>query len=501
MSIEHLDVLVVGAGLSGIGVAHHLRQEHPGRSLALLEARDELGGTWSLFRYPGIRSDSDLATFAFRFRPWTGAKAIADGPDILDYLRQTARESGIDSLIRYGHHVVSAAWSSAEGRWTVTVEVEGRTSRLTCTVLFCAGGYYRYDEGYTPMFPGVEQYAGQLVHPQQWPQDLDTTGKRVVVIGSGATAVTIVPALARTAGHVTMLQRSPSYVLPVPSTDPIADVVRALVGPERAHRFTRRKNIAQQRFTYRLARTRPELVKKIIRALQGHFLPKDFDFSHFTPAYDPWDQRLCMVPDADLFKALRRGSASVVTDTIDTFTPTGIRLRSGAELPADVVVTATGLQLLAFGGIGLTVDGTPVSLPDTVSYKGMMLSGVPNFAYAIGYTNASWTLKVDLVAEHLCRLLSAMDAAGATTVVPELPDADAPTRPLLDFAAGYVLRSVDTFPRQGAAAPWSLNMDYADDVAMLSRGTVLDPVLRLGSGPGVTTGGAGDPGAPETVAV
>ena len=477
---EHLDVLVVGAGLSGIGLAWHLQQEHPWRSVVLLEAREELGGTWSLFRYPGIRSDSDLATFAYRFRPWTGDKAIADGPEILRYLRDTAAESGIDTKVRYGHRVVRASWSTPDARWTVEVEVGGQTRELTCSWFFCAGGYYRYDEGFTPDFPGVEQYDGTLVHPQHWPEDLDTAGKRVVVIGSGATAVTLVPALAVDAGHVTMLQRSPSYVLPVPSTDPIANLVRKIAGPERAHRFTRRKNIAQQRFTYRLARTRPELSRKIIRGLQGHFLPKDYDFSHFTPTYQPWDQRMCMVPDADLFKAIRRGTASVVTDRIETFTPTGIRLASGAELEADIVVTATGLQLLAFGGIELVVDGTPVSLPDTVSYKGMMLSGVPNFGYAIGYTNASWTLKVDLVAEHLCRLLSAIDAAGATTVTPELNDPSAPTRPLLDFAAGYVTRAIDGFPRQGQSAPWSLNMDYNDDVEMLARGTVLDPVLRLG---------------------
>ena len=477
---EHLDVLVVGAGLSGIGLAWHLQQEHPWRGVVLLEAREELGGTWSLFRYPGIRSDSDLATFAYRFRPWTGDKAIADGPEILRYLRDTAAESGIDTKVRYGHRVVRASWSTPDARWTVEVEVGGQTRELTCSWFFCAGGYYRYDEGFTPDFPGVEQYDGTLVHPQHWPEDLDTAGKRVVVIGSGATAVTLVPALAVDAGHVTMLQRSPSYVLPVPSTDPIANLVRKIAGPERAHRFTRRKNIAQQRFTYRLARTRPELSRKIIRGLQGHFLPKDYDFSHFTPTYQPWDQRMCMVPDADLFKAIRRGTASVVTDRIETFTPTGIRLASGAELEADIVVTATGLQLLAFGGIELVVDGTPVSLPDTVSYKGMMLSGVPNFGYAIGYTNASWTLKVDLVAEHLCRLLSAIDAAGATTVTPELNDPSAPTRPLLDFAAGYVTRAIDGFPRQGQSAPWSLNMDYNDDVEMLARGTVLDPVLRLG---------------------
>ena len=476
---EHLDVLVVGAGISGIGVATHLRRSHPQCTVALLEAREELGGTWSLFRYPGIRSDSDLATFAYAARPWTGDKAIADGPDILRYLRETAAEAGVDTLVRYGHRVRRAAWSTEDARWTVEVETGGGTQTLTCTWLFCASGYYRYDEGYTPHLEGIESFGGTVVHPQHWPEDLDTTGKRVVVIGSGATAVTLVPALAATSGHVTMLQRSPSYVLPVPSKDYLANAVRRVAGDDRAHRFARRKNIAQQRLTYRWARTKPETVKRVIRKLQTWMLPKDFDFSHFTPAYAPWDQRMCMVPDGDLFKALKRGTASVVTDRIATFTEQGLLLESGRELEADVVVTATGLQLLAFGGIELVVDGAPVALPDTLSYKGMMLSGVPNFAYALGYTNASWTLKVDLVADHFCRLLSALDREGAAWVVPERPAGAVETRPLLDFAAGYVLRSVDAFPRQGPAAPWSLNMDYAEDVRLFD-GPVLDPVLRLG---------------------
>ncbi|MGZ6793637.1 MAG: flavin-containing monooxygenase, partial [Mycobacteriales bacterium] len=410
-----LDVLIVGAGLSGIGVAWRLQADHPERTYALLEARERSGGTWDLFTYPGIRSDSDLSTFSYSFRPWTGEKAIADGPDILRYLRETAAEAGIDRHIRYQQKVLSAAWSSEDACWTVTVEstATGERSEVTCSWLFCAGGYYRYDEGFTPVFEGVDSFGGQVVHPQHWPADLDCTGKRVVVIGSGATAVTLVPALAGTAGHVTMLQRSPSYVMPVPSKDPIAALLRRVLGDERGHRATRVKNIGVQRGTYALARRHPELVKRIIRGAQARFLGKDHEFAeHFTPRYDPWDQRLCAVPDGDLFKALRAGTASVVTDRIARFDETGIVLESGGHLDADVVVTATGLQLLAFGGIELAVDGVPVSLPDTLAYKGMMLSGIPNFAYAIGYTNSSWTLKVDLVAEHLCRLLTHLDETG-----------------------------------------------------------------------------------------
>ena len=478
--VEHLDVLVVGAGISGIGTAWHLRQQHPQRSLALLEARDELGGTWSLFRYPGVRSDSDLATFAYGFRPWTGERAIADGPDILRYLQDTAREGGLDQLVRYGHRVRRASWSTADARWTVEVEHGGELRRMTCSWLFCASGYYRYDAGHSPEFPGIERYAGTLVHPQTWPADLEVTGRRVVVIGSGATAVTLLPALARSAAHVTMLQRSPSYVMPLPSIDALANLVRRVAGPERAHRLVRRKNIALQRFGYRLARNRPELFKRLLRRQQVRRLPPGFDLAHFTPSYQPWDQRVCMVPDGDLFRAIARGTASVVTGRIATFTEHGVRLETGEELAADVVVTATGLQLLAFGGIALEVDGQPVALAETLSYKGMMLSGVPNFAYAVGYVNASWTLKVDLVAGHLCRLLAALDAAGADWAVPQRPDGDGPTRPLLDFAAGYVQRSVDRFPRQGSGAPWVVNMDYAADRALLERGPVLDPALVLG---------------------
>jgi monooxygenase len=486
--MQHVDVLIVGAGLSGIGTAWHLQDEQPSRSFAILEAREASGGTWDLFRYPGIRSDSDLSTFAYAFRPWTGEKSIADGPDILRYIRDTAREAGIDQHIRFGHRVKSADWSSRQAQWTVLAERvgTGETVEFTCDWLFCAGGYYRYDQGYTPEFEGIERFGGQVVHPQHWPAELDFDGKRVVVIGSGATAVTLVPAMARSAGHVTMLQRSPSYVSPVPSRDKLGDRLRSTFGSRLGHDLTRRKNIAFQRAIYALSRKHPEYLKKRIRGLQEKMLPAGYDIdTHFSPSYNPWDQRLCAVPDGDLFRAIRKGAASVVTDRIASFDETGIVLESGAHLDADVVVTATGLQLLAFGGIDLHVDGQAVRLPMTLAYKGMMLSGVPNFAYAIGYTNSSWTLKVDLVAEHLCRILRHMDRTGASSCVAERPGTDAPTRPLLDFAAGYVQRSVHEFPKQGATQPWSLNMSYAADVKLLRRGPVTDRNLHFARRPAV----------------
>ncbi|WP_272477327.1 flavin-containing monooxygenase [Baekduia alba] len=480
-AVEHVDVLVVGAGLSGIGAAWHLQDKQPGKSYAILEARAASGGTWDLFRYPGIRSDSDLSTFAYAFKPWTGEKAIADGPEILEYIRATARDAGIDQHIRYGHRVVRAAWSSDQARWTVEAERTdtGQTVALTASWLFCASGYYRYDEGFTPRFAGVEDFGGQVVHPQHWPEDLDVSGRRVVVIGSGATAVTLVPALAAQGAHVTMLQRSPSYILPLPSRDPIADRLRKWFGDARGHELTRRKNIWRQRKLYAFCQKRPALARRIIRWVTSKQLP-GFDLdTHFTPKYDPWDQRLCAVPDGDLFRALRKGDAEIATDAIDTFTERGLRLASGTELEADVIVTATGLNLLIFGGVEVQVDGAPVAPADTLAFKGMMLSGVPNFAFAIGYTNSSWTLKVDLVCEHLCRVLSHMDARGLDQVVPVAGDAAQETRPLLDFSAGYVQRSLSQLPRQGASAPWHLAMDYREDVEHLRRGPVEDPALRF----------------------
>jgi monooxygenase len=472
---DHVDVLIVGAGVSGIGAACHLQARHPGRTYAILEARDAIGGTWDLFRFPGVRSDSDVHTFAYAFKPWTGDKAIVDGASIRAYVEETAREHGVDRHIRFGRRVVRASWSSETALWTV--DVEGG-SQMTARWFFCATGYYRYDGGYAPPMPGIEDFEGRVVHPQHWPEDLDHAGRRVVVIGSGATAVTVVPAMAETAAHVTMLQRSPSYILPQPSHDPLAAWLSGKLSAERAYAIVRRKNIAQQAAVYWLCQRFPRAMRKVIRHTTAKRLPPDCPVDvHFNPAYDPWDQRLCVVPDGDLFKALRKGTASVVTDHIATFTEHGIRLRSGAQLDADVVVTATGLELLAFGGIELVVDGREIALPETLAYRGTMLGGVPNFAYAIGYTNASWTLKVDLVCEYLCRVLSHLDAVGADACVPE-PPGDVSTRPLLDFQAGYVLRALDRFPRQGEEAPWQLAMSYYGDARTLRRRPVDDGTLR-----------------------
>ncbi|MFJ5230841.1 flavin-containing monooxygenase [Kitasatospora sp. NPDC088391] len=478
---EHLDVLVVGAGISGIGVARYLKTELPSKSFAVLEGRGASGGTWDLFRYPGIRSDSDLHTFGYEFKPWRDRQSIADAPRILAYLRQAAAENGIDPHIRYHHKVLGASWSSDRARWTVEVERAdtGERTTLTCGWLFSAGGYYRYDEGHTPHFAGREDFRGTVVHPQHWPEELDYAGKRVVVIGSGATAVTVVPAMAATAAHVTMLQRTPSYVMPVPRKDPFANALKLLFGPRRGYALTRRKNIAQQRLIWSFCRKHPKVARRLIRWVNSRMLPAGYPVDeHFNPPYDPWDQRLCAVPDGDLFRAIRAGRASVVTDRIDTFTGTGLRLASGRELAADVVVTATGLNVQPFGGLRLTVDGREVRLADTLAYKGMMLSGVPNFAFAIGYTNSSWTLKIGLLCEHFCRLLAHLDAHGHDTCRPEPADPDMPTRPLLDFGAGYVRRAVDTLPRQGDRMPWLTSMDYRDDVRLLRSGGIADPELR-----------------------
>ncbi|MFJ1754778.1 flavin-containing monooxygenase [Kitasatospora sp. NPDC088134] len=480
-AVEHLDVLVVGAGISGIGVARYLKTELPAKSFAVLEGRGASGGTWDLFRYPGIRSDSDLHTFGYEFKPWRDRQSIADAPRILAYLRQTAAENGIDAHIRYHHQVLGASWSTDRARWTVEVERTdtGERTTLTCGWLFSAGGYYRYDEGHTPHFEGREQFRGTIVHPQHWPAELDYAGKRVVVIGSGATAVTVVPAMAATAGHVTMLQRTPSYVMPVPRKDVIANALKLLLGPRRGYALTRRKNIAQQRLVWSFCRKHPKAARRLIRWVNSRMLPAGYPVDeHFNPPYDPWDQRLCAVPDGDLFRAIRAGRASVVTDRIAGFTETGLRLESGRELAADVVVTATGLNVQAFGGLRLTVDGREVRLADTLAYKGMMLSGVPNFAFAIGYTNSSWTLKIGLLCEHFCRLLAHLDAHGHDTCRPEPADPDMPTRPFLDFGAGYVRRAVDSLPRQGDRMPWLTSMDYRDDVRLLRSGTVADPELH-----------------------
>ncbi len=495
---DHVDVLIVGAGISGVGCAYHLQTKQPGRSYAILETRDALGGTWDLFRFPGIRSDSDLQTLGYAFKPWTDEKAIADGPAILDYVRETAAENDIERHIRFGHRVVRAEWSTADARWTVHARRTGTGEAVTLTAswLFSATGYYDYDEGYTPHFEGRERFGGTIVHPQHWPADLDYTGKRVVVIGSGATAVTIVPAMTDRAAHVTMLQRSPSYILSIPSKDAIANALRRVLGDRRAYDLARRKNIWMQAKVYSLSRSRPRLVKRLIRAGARHRLPEGYPVdTHFRPRYEPWDQRLCIVPDGDLFQAISAGGASIVTDAIETFTERGLKLASGAELEADVVVTATGLNLQAFGGIELIVDGAEVSLPDTFAYKSMMLSGVPNFAFAVGYTNASWTLKVDLVCDYLCRVLAHLTAHGHDYCVPEVGDTELEHRPLLDLTSGYVQRSIDTFPRQGSVVPWQLHMSYAADAESLRTGAVDDGTMRFGRRAAPALSPAGAPAA------
>ncbi|MBE2320357.1 NAD(P)/FAD-dependent oxidoreductase [Solirubrobacter sp. CPCC 204708] len=472
--MEHVDVVIVGAGLSGIGAARHLQDRLPDLSFALLEARDAIGGTWDLFRYPGVRSDSDMQTLGYRFKPWTDEKALADGPSILEYVRETARETGVDRHIRFNHKVTDAAW--ADGRWTLTIEGQ---EPLSCSFLYVCGGYYRYDEGYLPSFADREAFTGEIIHPQFWPEDFDYTGKRIVVIGSGATAVTIVPAMADKAAHVTMLQRSPTYILSLPSKDKLALKLRKLLGDRRGYQVTRWKNVAVSTLVYQLSQRFPTLMRKVIRKGVIARVPPGYPVdTHFNPTYGPWDQRLCLVPDGDLFRALRKEQASIVTDRVERFTPTGIQLASGQHLEADVIVTATGLNLQAFGGIALTVDGQPVHLPDHLAYKGMMLSDVPNFVFTIGYTNASWTLKADLVAEFTCRVLAHMREGGYTTCVP-VDDGGVPRKPLLDFEAGYVQRSLHLFPQAGAKAPWRLGMNYAQDVVTLRHGKLDDGALRF----------------------
>ncbi|MGN9810093.1 flavin-containing monooxygenase [Micromonospora sp. BQ11] len=478
---DHVDVLIVGAGLSGVGAACHLIRNCPEKTYAVLEARGTIGGTWDLFRYPGVRSDSDMFTLGYSFKPWTNPKAIADGDAIRSYVRETAREYGVTDHIRFHHRVVRADWDSATARWTVTAHRadSGEDVTLTCDFLFTCSGYYRYDEGYTPPLPGVERFAGRIVHPQHWPEDLDHSGARVVVIGSGATAVTLVPAMAEQADHVTMLQRSPTYVMALPSRDVVADALRRVLPEKAVYPVVRWKNVLLATANFQLSRRAPAVVKRLLRRAARGRLPVGYDVDrHFSPRYDPWDQRLCVVPDGDLFTAITRGRASIVTDTIDTFTETGIRLRSGAELEADVVVTATGLNLLAFGGMTLHVDGTEVDLADTVAYKGMMLSGVPNFAMTIGYTNASWTLKADLVATYVCRLLRHLDRAGQQIVTP-LPPPGGELHPIIDLSAGYVLRSLDALPKQGARAPWRLHQNYTRDVLLMRHGRLTDEGVRF----------------------
>lgn len=475
---EQVDVLIIGAGLSGIGAAAQLHERHPGRSVLVLEGRERAGGTWDLFKYPGIRSDSDMFTFGFRWRPWPSDTALADGKLILEYLHTVASEYGVDQRIRFEHRVTAASWDSTTQRWTVTASTPEGERTFSAGLLWGCSGYYDYDQGHRPDFPGEESFAGTIVHPQFWPEDLDYTGKKVVVIGSGATAITLVPAMAGTAEHVTMLQRSPSYVLNRPGRDPWA---RALSWMPESVRYpvVRWKNILLTVGSFQLFRARPELGRSIIRKDLEKRLGDSVDVDkHFNPSYNPWDQRLCFVPDGDMFKAFKKGQASVVTDTIERFDETGIQLTSGEHLDADVIVTATGLKLKPFGGIELSVDGAAVKLHETMAYKALMLSGVPNFVYTIGYTNASWTLKADLVSEFVCRLLEHLDATGTASFVARRDESVA-ERPFMDFQSGYVLRALDELPRQGDRAPWMLKQNYLTDLRTITRQPLEDGVLEF----------------------
>lgn len=492
---EHVDVLIVGAGLSGIGAACHLRRECPEAHVVVLESRAASGGTWDLFRYPGVRSDSDMFTLGYGFRPWSQAKAVADGPAILQYIRDTAQEYGIDRDIRYGHRVIAAAWSSDDARWTVTSRLEdGRTVELTCSFLSVCSGYYTYDQGFTPEFAGLDDFAGRVVHPQHWPDDLDVDGRRVLVVGSGATAVTLVPALTAGGAQVTMLQRSPSYVASIPSHDGLAERLLGRIPDRIAHPVLRWKHVLISMAGYQLSRRRPARMRDTLERATTRQLPDGFDVErHFTPRYEPWDQRLCLVPDGDLFRSLRSGRADIVTDRIDRFCASGVELASGEHLDADIVVTATGLNLLAIGGLTLTVDGRRVELSGTLAYKGMMLAGVPNFSLTIGYTNASWTLKADLVAGYLSRLINHMRTHGFVSVTPQAP-ADVDTghlAPLIDLKSGYVLRNIDALPKQGSRWPWTLHQNYLRDVGLMRHSRIDDAVVftraKAPSPPGTVT--------------
>jgi len=480
--VEQVDVMIVGAGLSGIGAACHLQKSCPGKSWAILEARGAIGGTWDLFRYPGVRSDSDMFTLGYSFRPWSGPRAIVDGATILEYVRSTAREHGVDRGIRFGRRVLSASWSSRDAAWTVEAEraESGERERFVCRFLFLCSGYYRYDAGYTPAFRGAERFRGRIVHPQAWPEDLDYTGSRVVVVGSGATAVTLIPAMAERAAHVTMLQRSPTYILPLPGADALAGALGTFLPAGWSYRLTRGKNVLLTLLIYWPARRRPEQVKRLLQRMVRKELGPGYDIdTHFSPRYEPWDQRLCLAPDGDLFQAIRRGRASVVTDGIDVFTETGIRLSSGRELPADLIVTATGLNLLPLGGVRFSVDGQEVDLSETLAYRGMMLGGVPNLAFAVGYTNASWTLKSELACQRVCRLLNYMDRRGYRWCMPAEEDPPGKRAPLFDLTAGYVLRSIDRFPKQGARAPWRVDQNYLRDVWSMRAARIDDGILRF----------------------
>jgi len=482
VTVEHIDVLIVGAGLSGIGAGHYVQTKCPWATYAIFEARDAIGGTWDLFRYPGIRSDSDMYTLGYSFRPWDGEKAIADGDSILQYIKDTAAETGIDEKIQFNHRIVRADWSTDEARWNITAERTdtGETFEMTCGFMFSCTGYYRYDHGYQPDFAGMDRYAGTVVHPQAWPEDLDYQGKRVVVIGSGSTAMTLIPSMAETAEHVTMLQRSPGYVTSLPDKDPVVDLLRKVLPAHRSGPAIRWFKAVTTQASYNLSRRRPKLMKWLLRKAVQLQLPRGYDVeTHFTPKYNPWDQRLCVVPNGDLFKAIKHGTASIVTDRIVTFTEKGLLLESGSELEADIVVSATGLELLFIGGIELSVDGEIVDLPSKLTYKGMMLEGVPNLALAVGYTNASWTLKCDLTCDYVTRLLDHMHRAGLQQCTPRNDDATVIAQPLLGLTSGYVQRSAARFPKQGSKFPWQVHQSYLRDYRALKMRGIEDEAMEF----------------------
>jgi len=482
MSSEHFDVLIVGAGLSGIGAGYHLQKRCPGKSYVILENRDAVGGTWDLFRYPGIRSDSDMYTLGYAFKPWTDQKAIADGPSIWKYVNETAQEYGIDKHIRFKHRVIRASWSSEDARWTVAAEHAGGVKRFTADFVLMCAGYYKYEHGYMPDFKGMERFEGPIIQPQLWPEDLDYSGKRVVVIGSGATAVTLVPAMTDKAAHVTMLQRTPTYMISLPAVDNFGERLRRWLPRQLAYDVNRAFRTFFQQFFFRFARTRPNAFKRrLFKRIEEH-LPKETIEKHFTPPYNPWEQRLCLVPDNDMFEAIKAGKASIVTDQIEEFTATGIKLKSGEELQADIVVAATGLVLQTLGGADVYVDGRKVETGKTYTYKGTMYSDVPNLASVFGYTNASWTLRADLICEYVCRLINYMDEYGLTQATPRLKG-PVETRPFVDFSSGYFQRAAHILPKQTTRAPWKQNQSYFHDIMDLRYGPIEDGELEFKRAP------------------
>jgi monooxygenase len=477
------DVIIIGAGLSGIGAAVHLQQNCPGKSYLILEARDAMGGTWDLFRYPGIRSDSDMHTLGYRFKPWKAAKAIADGPSILSYVKETADEHAITPHIRFGHQLLAADWSDSDSRWALTVGTESGEQTFYCTMLLMCSGYYNYGDAYTPEFEGRDAFKGPVIHPQHWPQSLDYSNKNVVIIGSGATAMTLAPSMAETAARVSVLQRSPTYVVSRPDRDVIANTLRKFLPESWAYAITRWKNVRLSQYVYKRSRTRPEKLRKMLLDMVRKELGPDYDVEkHFTPRYNPWDQRLCLVPNADLFKSIKSGKTEMVTDHIERFTDKGVLLKSGEELDADIIVTATGLTLQVLGGARFSKNGEPIEFADTWAYKGLMFSGVPNMVFTFGYINASWTLRADLIAEFFCRLINAMDRTGSKSCTPVLRDSDKSMlpRPFIDdFSAGYMQRMMHRFPKQGDRAPWLNPQNYAGDRKLLRRDSLDDGVLQF----------------------